>query len=78
MVARGLSTDELIILFGGVQLLIFAVVYIVYAVWGPVKIYLDNTYRRTGSYFSIIYIKYTLNVYGKFEKCGVYITLKSG
>jgi hypothetical protein len=31
MVARGLSTDELII-SSGVQLLIFAVVY---AVWGP-------------------------------------------
>jgi hypothetical protein len=33
----------------------------------------------TPSYFSIIYIKYTfVNMYAKFEKCVVYISLISG
>jgi hypothetical protein len=42
MVARGLSTDELIVL-SGVQLLIFAVVY---AVWGPYVVCHKDTMKE--------------------------------
>jgi hypothetical protein len=47
-------------------------------VWVEENNYFWKFISITPSYFSIIYIKYILNMYAKFEECAVYISLKSG